>query len=435
MNRKHTFRFRILALLAVAVISTAAASQAALAAGVARVIGAGSNIINVVVADPVGGGSNARELQRGIATNLAIVPFINQIPSQSIPGGSSVPASPAAGDFKRFLDVKAQLLITANWVDSNNVELRTFEVGEGKFMFGNRYAVAGGSDGALDVADKFSADLLEAIIGRGDLFRSTMAFVRTAGKNKKDVWAVKANGRHLRKLTNMPGEALSPTWSNDGRFVLFTHIDARTHALGVWDARTRSVQRIKFPGNTVIGPSFMPDNRVAVSLTDGRNPSIFLLSHSFQKERRLDESSAIDVSPSVDASGTKMVFTSNRLGNPHIFLKDLRTGSVRRITTNGRYNTDPSISADGTVVAFARQEGGGHRIYVYDLVTETERQITFGPGSDEEPTFAPDSYFIAFMSSRGGQKRIYLTTREGGTPKVIPTGQGDAAFPAWGQPR
>ena len=396
------------------------------------IVGTGGNTVNVVQAAPLGDASRAGVLQKGIDGNLSLLPFIKVINPGGIPGGSSVAAATGDGiDFKRFALAGADILITAKWLDSSQVELRCFEATGGRFLFGNRYSVGGGDEGVLDVADKFCADFLDSLIGRGDFFRSTLAFVKTSGDRKKDVWSVRPNGRHLQQLTNMKGEALSPTWSPDGRRVIFTHIDKRSHGLGVCDVGGKSVQCIQFAGNTVIGPAYMPDGRVAVSLTDGKNPSIFLLNHSLQKEYRLDDSSAIDVSPSVDASGSLMAFTSNRLGNPHIFLKDLRSGSVRRISQSGRYNTDPSISPDGSLVAYARQEDGGHRIFVLDMVTGQERQLTFGPGSDEEPAFAPDSYFIAFMSTRNGTRQIYITTRNGGEPRRLPTGSGDAAFPAW----
>ena len=399
----------------------------------ANVIGAGRGLTNVVQASPLGSSNRAAALQKAINNNLSLLPFVNVINANGIPGGATVNGATAEGiDFKRFSLANAQLLITANWLDASQVELRCFSVAQGSFMFGNRYSVGGSEDSLLDVADKFCDDFLEAVIGRGDFFRSTMAFIKTDGAQKRDVWSMRPNGRYLNRLTNMQGEALSPAWSPDGRRVIFTHIDKRSHGLGVYDAGSKSVQRVKFPGNTVIGPTYMPDGRVAVSLTDGRNPSIFLLGAGLEKQRKLDESPSIDVSPSVDASGALMAFTSNRLGGPQIFLKDLRSGSVRRISQAGSYNTDPSISPDGTVIAYARQEGGGHRIYVQDLVTGQEQQITFGPGSDEEPAFAPDSYFIAFMSTRNGKKSIYVTTRNGGEPRLLPTGPGDAAFPAWG---
>lgn len=395
----------------------------------------GSNMVNVVQAAPLGDTARAASLQKAINANMALLPFVNVINPNGIAGGAAVSsAQPSSDELKRFALAQVNMVVTTNWQGGSQVELRCFQVAGGGFMFGNRYAVGGSESELLDVADKFCDDFLEAVIGRRGFFSSNLAFIKTDGVHKKDVWSVRANGRYLSRLTNMRGEALSPAWSPDGGRVLFTHIDKRSHGLGMYNRGSKSVQRVKFPGNTVIGPVYMPDGRVVVSLTDGRNPSIFLLNQGLQKERKMDESPAIDVSPSLDASGSLMAFTSSRLGGPQVFLKDLRSGSVRRISQSGGYNTDPSISPDGTVVAYARREGGGHRIYVQDLVTGQEQQVSFGPGSDEEPAFAADSYFIAFMSTRGGKREVYVTTRNGGEPRKLPTGPGDASFPAWGPP-
>lgn len=434
---KHTVRkFLATACTVACLFAVSAVLPARADTPTVEIVGTGASMVNVVQATATGAATRAAALQKGINSNLAILPFVNVISPASIPGGAGVSSATGEGvDFRRFAMAQAHMLITTNWIDTSQVELRCFTVASGKFLFGNRYAVGGSENELLDVADKFCADFLEAVIGRGDFFRSTMAFIKSDGVRKKDVWTVRPNGRYLKKVTNFPGEALSPAWSPDGSRIIFTHIDKRSHGLGVYETGAGTVRRIKFPGNTVIGPAYMPDGRVAVSLTDGRNPSIFLLGPGLQKERKLDNSSAIDVSPSLDSTGSLMAFTSNRLGNPHVFLKDLRTGGVRRVSQSGSYNTDPSISPDGTLVAFARREGGGHRIFVQDLITGLERQLTFGPGSDEEPAFAPDSYFIAFMSTRNGKKEIYVTTRNGGEPRRLPSGPGDASFPAWGPGR
>ena len=425
---------RILALLVLCALFLPGMARAA-DDGIATVVGASQNIVNIVLADPAGSAQSAPTLQKNIFSNLSLLPFVKLIPSAGIPGGAAV--SGGAGneiDFKRFLMAGTNILVTTKWVTDSQVEIRTFEVAQGRFLFGNRYTVQGGSEAVYDVADKFCGDLLQELIGSGAFFRSTMAFSKSSGKNR-DIWAVKPNGRNLRRLTTIPGLAISPTWSPDGRYVLFSHIDYRSHALGVWDSMTNNTRRIRFPGNTVIGPSFFPNGNIAVSLSDGQNPSIFLLDAQFQKVSKLDTSYGIDVSPSVDSTGSRMAFTSNRFGGPQIFLKDLRSGQVSRVSAGGNYNTDPSISPDGTMVAFARRTDAGHRIFVHDLVNGQEWQVSFGPGSDEEPAFAPDNFFIAYMSTRGGSKGIYLTTRRGGGPTHLPTGQGDASFPAWGAAR
>ena len=387
--------------------------------------------VRIAIAPPIGSGTATAQVSQFLQENLSFLPFATMVDPRSIPGGATqnVASGPDL-DLRRFQLAGAHMLITTLW-KGNIVELRAFDVTTGKYVFGNSYANVNEST-ADDAADAFCADFMKSLIGSGEFFRSTIAFSKAAGKNKKDIWSVRPTGRNMHRLTNMAGDALSPSWSRDGRFVIFSHVDTRTHGLGVWDAQTSKVQRIRFPGNTVIGPCFTPESRVVVSLSTGKNPGIFLLDHQFRRMGTVENSASIDVSPSVDASGTKMVFVSSRMGNPHIFLKDLRGGSVKRITYEGKYNTEPSISPDGTLVAFSRMIGGKHRIFVHDLVKQTETQISFGPGSDEQPAFAPDNYFIAFSSNRSGQKQLYLTTRNGGDARHVPTGNGAASFPAWG---
>ena len=405
------------------------------------VVGVGLQKLNVAQAAPlsapgVRADAAGAELQNLITENLSILPFIQLVNPTAVLGGTVLPSADMPNlDLKRFQLAGAAMLITANWPEGDApgrmVEMRIFDTDSGRRLFAAQYPDTR-KELLPDVADRFCANLLEVLIGNGDFFRSTLAFVKKAGRNKADVWVMRPTGRGLRQITNMPGEALSPAWSMDGRFVVFSHIDDRSHALGVWDRNSGQVQRIRFPGNTVIGPSFTPDNKVAVALSQGKNPDIYQLNHSFQVERTLEAHHSINVSPSIDSTGAKMAFTSSRLGGPQIFMKELSSGSVTRVSREGSYNTEPNLSRDGSLIVYTRLTEGGQRIFVQDLRTGVERQISSGPGSDEQPAFAPDSYFIAFTSSRGGARQVYLTTRHGGEPSHLRTGGGDVSFPRWG---
>ncbi len=407
----------------------------------AVLVGSGQQTIKVAQAAPLAGPgvkaeSLGAELQSLITENLNILPFIELTDPMAVLGGTVLQGADAPGvDFKRFQLAGAAVLLTASWPNGDGpgkmAELRIFDTSAGQRLFAAQYPDLR-REILPEVADRFCASLLEVLIGNGDFFRSTLAFIKKVSRNKADVWVMKPTGRGLKQVTNIPGEALSPSWSLDGRFIVFSHIDDRSHALGVWDRTTGQVQRIRFPGNTVIGPSFTPENRVAVSLSQGRNPDIYLLTHSFQVDRALESSSSINVSPSFSADGTKMAFTSSRLGGPQIFIKDLGGGGVTRISREGGYNTEPNLSRDGTLIVYTRLTDFGQRIFVQDLRTGAEKQVTFGPGSDEQPSFAPDSYFIAFSSSRGGARQLYLTTRHGAEPRHLRSGGGDCSFPRWG---
>ena len=395
------------------------------AATMVDIYGAGQNKINLAMASPLTGPSQratalGAELNDAITTNLNYLPFMRLTSPSAVLGGTLLSAWQGAEvDFRRFQIAGADLLVTAHWPngdrDNSTVELRVFETYSGKFVFGNAYSGVTHSE-VPNVADRFCDDLMEALTGARGFFSSSLAFVKGNGR-KRDVWVVRATGRDLRQVTNIPGAAMSPSWSPDGRYVVFSHMDDSTHALGVWDRMNNTVKRVRFPGNTVIGPCFLPDNRVAVSLSTGHYPDIFLLNRQFQRERTLEQSPGIDVSPSFDATGTKMAFTS----------------TVSRVSMEGSYNSEPCISPDGTLIAYTKATPSGFRIFVHDMVTGYEQQISFGPGRDEQPAFAPDSYFVAFTSTRGGSSQIYLTTRHGGEARKVPTGAGNASFPSWGK--
>lgn len=420
-----------------------AGSTAAQAAMRVDIINPGQNIVNLSLAAPLTGPQKeatgmGAALQKVVQENLSFLPFMRLTDPKAVLGGTVLQGfEPPTLDFKRFQLAGSDILVTSYWPEGDSgtrpVQLRAFETSTGNRLFGKEYPRVNTSD-LNEVADRFCADLLEALTGSGDFFRSTLAFVKKNGVMSADVWLVKPTGRDLRRITNIPGEALSPSWSPDGRFVVFSHIDPKSHALGVWDRSSNKVQRIRFPGNVVIGPAFMPDNKVAVALSNGKYPVIFLLNHVFQKERILEQSDAINVSPTFNKAGTKMAFTSSRMGGPQIFMKDLPSGTVSRVSKSGGYNTEANLSPDGSLVVFSRMTDFGHRIFVQDMLTGMERQISFGPGSDEQPSFCADSYFIAFASSRGGVRGVYLTTRHGGDAKKVPTGNGSASFPRWGMP-
>ena len=417
---------QVLLLLGLVMVCAAGSSKAAMQIDI---YGPGQNIVNLAMAAPLSTGQPAqglgKELDAAIHDNLSFLPFMRLTDPKAVLGGTTLPGyQPPNVDFKRFQLAGADLLVTAGWPQGDKsgstVELRVYETFSGQFVFGNAYSGVTKEE-VQDVADRFCADLMKALTGHGDFFLATLAFVKNSGKNKRDVWITTPTGRNLRKITDIPGIAMSPSWSLDGRFIVFSHMDDKSHALGVWDRLTNRVQRIRFPGN-----------KVAVSLSTGKNPDIFMLNHAFQKERTLEANGTINVSPTFDAAGTKMAFTSNRMGGPQIFMKDMASGSVSRVTKQGNYNTEPSMSPDGTLIAFSRLTSEGNRIFVQDLTTGTEQQISFGPGNDVLPSFAPDSYFIAFTSNRSGPNQIYLTTRHGGDAKKVPTGSGDASFPRWG---
>lgn len=377
--------------------------------------------------------ATAASLQSLLSNNLSYLPFLQEIPGRQIPGGIRLDGySKEFIDFKRFQLANVDILITAAWLDGGRtVELRAYNSFTNSLIVGKAYHDVTQEKLPL-LADRFCEALMTALTGTGEFFRSTLAFTKTEGNNA-NVWLVRPTGRDLRKITAVPGIAMSPHWSRDGRYIVFSVVAERNHMIGMWDRQTRKIQLKPNPSGTVIGPSFTPDNRVLVSLSQkGTTPNIFVLDHTLRQQTPLVQSWANDVSPRMDKTGRRMVFVSDRLGGPQIFNFDTASGAVTRLTTEGGYNSEPSLSPDGTLLTYSRMAGGGTRIFVRDLTTGIDRQVSFGPGRDEQPSFCADGYFIAFTSNRNGANRVFLTTRHGTPAKMVETGSGNAKFPSFG---
>ncbi|MBT8763863.1 PD40 domain-containing protein [Desulfohalobiaceae bacterium Ax17] len=408
---------------------------------VVDIYGPGQEKLNIFLADPLMKGGNgtapafATRVQDLIKNNLSFLPFLHQTQSKDILGGAQIAGIQGKDiDFKKFRLSKVDLLLTIGWDDRpgilGSVEIRAFEVFSRKLILGKGYLVQTKEQLPL-VAKKFCAELMRVLTGKDKFFRSTLAFVRRQ-EGKKEICLLFPLSGEVKQITNLGGLAMSPAWSFDGQKIVFTFLKNDRHFLGLWDRQTGQVKSYKLPGNTCISPVFTPEQKIAVSIDPEGNPDIYLVQRDMKLDRALVKNWAIDISPSFDSSGKKMVFVSSRLGNPHIFLLNVQENRIERVTYAGKYNTSPSISPDGNWVTFSRRTPEGHRIFVLDLRTGMEKQISFGPGNDEDPSFGPDGYFIVFTSNRSGQYKLYLTTRGGNEPRLLPTGQGEATAPSWG---
>ncbi|GAB7022526.1 PD40 domain-containing protein [Salidesulfovibrio brasiliensis] len=428
-------RYAVIALALVMMLSTfslaSAQDQAPLTVDI---FGPGQRQVNLVILPPRSLEEQmpqfAETFEKTVKNNLSYLPFIKGTQmSQLLGGDPSKGVRSTEIDFRPLQLAKIDLVMTTGW-KPNGVEVRVFDTFGRRMIIGKAYGRVS-KENVVSIADRFCSAFVDALTGKKAFFDSPLAFVRQLGKSK-EIYTVLPQGRELTRITTMGGFNLGPAWSPDGSKLAFTHIGGKSHYLGIFDAKTgKTTLHTEKLGQSVISPEFMPGGGLAVTLNRHGHADIFQLDGNYKPRRVLAKSSFIDVSPSFDRAGRKMVFTSGRAGNPHIYMMDLQSGSVRRITLDGPYNTHPCISPDGRYIAYNRRTGSGHRIFVYDLATGRDRQVSFGPGSDEYPAFGPDGYFIAFASNRSGQYKLYLTTRHGDAAKMIQTGSGAAFAPAW----
>jgi len=288
---------------------------------------------------------------------------------------------------------------------------RLFDVVNEQFLIGKRYQ--GKESFMRKIIHRFADEVMEQLTGKRGVAETRLAFLSRT-RQGKEMYAVDFDGANVQKLTNEQSVILSPDWSPDGRFIVYTSYKDRNPDLILLDPDGRRRRRplLRLPGINS-APAWSPDgSKISLVLSKDSNSEIYVLNR-WRKLTRLTRHFNIDTSPTWSPDGKRIAFTSDRsgTGRPQIYIMDAAKGDrsgVSRITFQSRYNDNPSWSPDGDNIAFTSMVKGNFQIKVYNVETRKTVSITSGPGSKEEPTWSPDGQFLAYRVTRGRQSAIHI---------------------------
>src|SRR5690606_10496856 len=116
----------------------------------------------------------------------------------------------------------------------------------------------------------------------------------------------------------------------------------------------------------------------------------------------LTKSSAPDVDPSINVSGTQMAFLSGRASKGEIYTMDLpgTEKNTKRISYVRKLNATPRLSPDGKEIAFSSWLDNRFDIFRIGADGHNLVRVTKDFGSNDDPTYSNDGQFIAFASQR-----------------------------------
>ena len=295
--------------------------------------------------------------------------------------------------------------------DKYRFVFRLFDVVNEQFLVGKRYQ--GKKSFMRKIMHRFADEVMEQLTGKRGVAETRLAFL-TRTRDGKEMYAVDFDGANVQKLTNERSVILSPDWSPDGRFIVYTSYKEHNPDLILLDPDGRRRRRplLRLPGINS-APAWSPDgSKISLVLSKDSNSEIYVLNR-WRKLTRLTRHFNIDTSPTWSPDGKKIAFTSDRsgTGRPQIYIMDSTKGDragVTRITFQSRYNDNPSWSPDGDKIAFTSMVKGNFQIKIYDLETRKTVVVTSGSGSKEEPTWSPDGQFLAYRLTRGRQSAIHI---------------------------
>jgi TolB protein len=318
--------------------------------------------------------------------------------------------------------------------DKYKFVFRLFDVVNEQFLVGKRYQ--GKKSFMRKIMHRFADEVMEQLTGKRGVAETRLAFLSRT-PDGKEMHAVDFDGANVQKLTNEQSVILSPDWSPDGRFIVYTSYKEHNPDLILLDPNGRNRRRplLRLPGINS-APSWSPDgSKISLVLSKDSNSEIYVLNR-WRKLTRLTRHFNIDTSPTWSPDGKKIAFTSDRsgTGRPQIYIMDSTSGDrkgVTRITFKSRYNDNPAWSPDGDKIAFTSMVKGNFQIKIYNTETRQTTNVTSGKGSKEEPTWSPDGQFLAYRMTRGRQSSIHIKRVGGGKSRQLTFLPDGGVSPTW----
>ena len=169
-----------------------------------------------------------------------------------------------------------------------------------------------------------------------------------------DIYVIDADGGNEQRLTENPLYDYSPSWSPDSERIVFTARRAGhfkkdfdlTTEIYVMDADGGNEQKLTENRRNDYSPSWSPDGKRIVFWSDRKgdflNYEIYVMDTDGGNEQKLTENRVDDWQPSWSPDGEQIAFMSERDGNSEIYVMDADGGNQKNLTNNPHRDAGPA---------------------------------------------------------------------------------------------
>ncbi len=382
--------------------------------------------------DVLGLGKEAKKI---LENDLTLSDWFSPLQKQVFKELEKMERASSKVDYKSWLQIGAQWLIKTEYSlaaeDKAQITFRLYDAVNKRFILGKRYKVS--RELLRKTIHQFADEVVMQLTGKRGIAETQIAFLNQENTGK-EIYLIDFDGHNLRRVTHDRTINLSPAWSPDANWLVYTYA-GHNPGLIIIDPtgeKRRTLHRV--PGLNA-APAWSPDmQRIALVLSRRQNSEVYILNGDRQLER-LTRHFNIDTSPTWSPDGEKIAFTSDRSGTgaPQIFIMDSVKGDkskVMRISFGSSYNDNPAWSPNGDQIAYTSRVGKRFQIRIYDLNTRQSQLLTEGSGGCEQPSWSPDGRFIIYRKRENNRYNLFIQKVGNDEVRQL-TFSGKGHSPAW----
>ena len=234
---------------------------------------------------------------------------------------------------------------------------------------------------------------------------------------------------------NLP--SWSPTWTPDGREIVYTIGRLFESSSSLWRvsvSRSGEPERLPAAGEGASLPAISRRaNRLAYTQRS-RDTNIWRLplresGSGAAAATRLFSSTREDFTPQYSPDGKRIAFTSSRTGTYGIWLSDADGSNAAPLfVKEGAHSGSPRWSPDGRRIAFDSNPEGQQDIYVISARGGNPIRLTTHPVDDRAASWSQDGEWMYFSSGRSGRREVWKVSVGGGEPIQVTEDGGEIAF-------
>jgi len=264
-----------------------------------------------------------------------------------------------------------------------------------------------------------------------------------------ELYLVQPDGSGLTRLTNNDYVDTSPSWSPDGRQIVYrSRVDGSSDIFIMHADGTNPRNLVQDPQDSIFDefyPRWSPDGDMIALYTDRNyDPGAPCAQHRLaimpvtggkDNIRMLNAQRTEQETLAWWPDGRSVVYSSRcdmtADSSVDLYRWNIYTDEVTPVVNDEYINAAPAFAHNGRFLAYQSVRNGNTDIFVLDLETGKSVNISNHPAKDAHPTWSPDDSQIAFVSDRDGNDDIFVMNADGSNPRNITNDPAKDFEPAW----